>query len=151
MRHYRFTARVPYNDRYSYSAKQSVKSEREKRCLEHVFESWQCRCGTNQSINQSIMHYFLCVQKLSRELANLVCPVGDCSRRLDQPHKMPDCRVVALSWYKHTERSWVSSVRAFYSAPLLTAFTPIGQMEQRHHQSALKLSMCRGWVSERSR
>jgi len=28
------------------------------------------------------------------------CPVVDCSRRLDQPQKMPGCRVVALFWVR---------------------------------------------------
>jgi len=28
------------------------------------------------------------------------CAVGDCSRRLDQPHKMPGCRVFTLSWVR---------------------------------------------------
>jgi len=46
---------------------------------------------------------FLKVDKVPNE-----CSVGDCTRRPDQPHKMPGCRVVALSWVRpnhHKQRN----------------------------------------------
>ena len=40
------------------------------------------------------------------------CPVGDCSRRPDQPHKKPSCWVVALFWVRPNQITTSSGRRA---------------------------------------
>ena len=78
------TIRSPYNVRCSYSTKQLVSE-----------------IGTWEKMS------WACFWKLIMQVRN-ECPVGDCSRRPDQPHKMPGCRVVALFWVRpnhHEQRN----------------------------------------------
>ena len=42
------------------------------------------------------------------------CPVVNCSRRPDQPHKIPGCRVVALSWVTPVESYTSASPKNIY-------------------------------------
>jgi len=60
----------------------------------------------------------MCYEHVFRTLIMSVpneCPVVDCSRRPDQPHKMPGCRVVALFWVRpnhHEQRNGVADIVA---------------------------------------
>ena len=84
----RVTIGALYNVRCSYSGNsQSVKQERENRC---------------------VLSMFLNVDNVGAERPVVVCCHCSSSRRPDQPHKMPGCRVVALFWERpnhHEQRN----------------------------------------------